>query len=222
MGKTLVDDRYELRHPVGGGAMADVFRAHDEILDRDVALKLLKALYAEDEEFVERFRRAARSAASLSHPNIVPIFDQGESGDGTYYIAMGYLPGGTLKDRIMKRGVLQSAEALCAAHERGVIHRDVKPDNILIAGSGHVKVADFGIARAVDATTISHLGDILGSAKYMSPEQAVGEKVDPRVTCTRWESSSTRCLPEGCHLRATPRRTYPPSTRRRRRPIRGR
>jgi serine/threonine protein kinase len=158
MGKTLVDDRYELRHPVGGGAMADVFRAHDEILDRDVALKLLKALYAEDEEFVERFRREARSAASLSHPNIVPIFDQGESGDGTYYIAMGYLPGGTLKDRIMKRGVLQSAEALCAAHERGVIHRDVKPDNILIAGSGHVKVADFGIARAVDATTISHLG----------------------------------------------------------------
>jgi serine/threonine protein kinase len=163
---------------------------------------------------------------------VTPIFDRGETEDGTYYIAMEYLPGGTLKDRIRSKGALsphalaevalQSAEALQAAHDKGIIHRDVKPDNILIAGSGHVKVADFGIARAVDATTISHLGDILGSAKYMSPEQAVGEKVDPRVTCTRWESSSTRCLPEGCHLRATPRRTYPPSTRRRRRPIRGR
>ena len=189
MGKTFVDDRYELRHPVGSGGMADVFLAHDEVLDRDVALKLLKAQYAEDEEFVERFRREARSAASLSHPHIVPIFDQGESGDGTYYIAMEYLPGGTLKDRIMERGALpprtavavalQIAEALQTAHERGVIHRDIKPPNILITDSGHVKVADFGIARAADATTISHPGDILGSAKYMSPEQATGEKVGP-------------------------------------------
>jgi hypothetical protein len=189
MGKTFVDDRYELRHPVGSGGMADVFLAHDEVLDRDVALKLLKAQYAEDEEFVERFRREARSAASLSHPHIVPIFDQGESGDGTYYIAMEYLPGGTLKDRIMERGTLpprtavavalQIAEALQTAHERGVIHRDIKPPNILITASGHVKVADFGIARAADATTISHPGDILGSAKYISPEQAAGERVGP-------------------------------------------
>jgi eukaryotic-like serine/threonine-protein kinase len=189
MGKTFVDDRYELHHPVGSGGMADVFLAHDEVLDRDVALKLLKAQYAEDEEFVERFRREARSAASLSHPHIVPIFDQGESGDGTYYIAMEYLPGGTLKDRIIERGALpprtaaavalQIAEALRTAHERGVIHRDIKPPNILITDSGHVKVADFGIARAADATTISHPGDILGSAKYMSPEQATGEKVRP-------------------------------------------
>jgi hypothetical protein len=190
MGKTFIDDRYELRHPVGSGGMADVFLAHDEVLDRDVALKLLKAQYAEDEEFVERFRREARSAASLSHPHIVSIFDQGESGDGTYFIAMEYVPGGTLKDRIRSSGALpprtavavalQIAEALQTAHERGVIHRDIKPPNILITDSGHVKVADFGIARAADATTtISHPGDILGSAKYMSPEQAAGERVGP-------------------------------------------
>jgi eukaryotic-like serine/threonine-protein kinase len=167
--------------------MADVFVAHDEVLDRDVALKLLKDQYAENEEFVERFKREARNAASLSHPNIVSIFDRGESEDGTYYIAMEYLPGGTLKDRILKRGALppqmaaevalQIAEALQAAHKRGIIHRDVKPRNILVAESGDVKVTDFGIARAADATTISRLGDILGTAKYMSPEQAMGGRV---------------------------------------------
>jgi hypothetical protein len=169
--------------------MADVFLTHDEVLDRDVALKLLKDQYAEDEEFVERFKREAQSAAALSHPNIVSIFDRGESEDGTYYIAMEYLPGGTLKDRILKRGALppqvaaevalQTAEALQAAHKRGIIHRDIKPRNILVAESGDVKVTDFGIARAADATTTSHLGDILGTAKYMSPEQAMGEPVGP-------------------------------------------
>ena len=189
MGKTLIDNRYELRYLVGSGGMADVFLAHDEVLDRDVALKLLKARYAGDVEFVERFRREARSAAALANPYIVPIFDRGETEDGTYYIAMEYLSGGTLKERIRSSGplppqvavevALQTAEAIQAAHEKGIIHRDVKPDNILIAGSGHVKVADFGIARAADATTISHLGDILGSAKYMSPEQAAGEEVGP-------------------------------------------
>ena len=169
--------------------MADVFLAHDNILDRDVALKVMSTRYASDEEFVERFRREAQSAAALSHPNIVSIFDRGSSEDGTYYIAMEYLPGGTLKDRILRRGALpartaaavalQIAEALRCAHERGVIHRDIKPHNILITESGDVKVTDFGIARAADATTISHPGDILGSAKYMSPEQAMGEPVGP-------------------------------------------
>ena len=187
MGKNFIDKRYELRGLVGSGGMADVFVAHDEILDRDVALKLLKDHYAKNEEFIERFRREARSAASLSHPHIVPVFDWGETGDGTYYIAMEYLPGGTLKDRIASEGTLsprtavtvalQIAEALEAAHERGVIHRDIKPRNILITASGHVKVADFGIARAAEATTVSEIGDILGSAKYMSPEQAAGERV---------------------------------------------
>src|SRR5919107_1128014 len=187
MEKNLIDERYELRGLVGSGGMAYVYLAHDEVLGRDVALKMLKARYAENEELVERFRREARSAASLSHPHIVPVFDWGETGEGTYYIAMEYLSGGTLKDRITSEGApspqtvvevaLQIAEALEAAHERGVIHRDIKPRNILITDSGHVKVADFGIARAVEETTISDLGDILGSVKYMSPEQAAGERV---------------------------------------------
>jgi len=148
----------------------------------------LKDRYAENEEFVERFKREAKSAAALSSPYIVPIFDRGETEDGAYYITMEYLPGGTLKDRIMAAGALrpqaaevalQVAEALKAAHVRGVVHRDIKPRNILITDSGHVKVADFGIARAADATTISDLGDILGSTKYMSPEQAAGDQVGP-------------------------------------------
>jgi len=190
MGRILVDNRYELRGLVGVGGMAEVYLAHDVILGREVALKLLKARYVEDEEFIERFRREARSAASLANSYIVPIFDRGETGDGTYYIAMEYLPGGTLKDRIRATGALppriatevalQAAQALRAAHKKGIVHRDVKPDNILYADAGHVKVVDFGIARATEATTISHIGDILGSVKYMSPEQAAGERVGPR------------------------------------------
>src|SRR5215216_4265130 len=188
MRRNLIDQRYELRTLVGSGGMADVYLARDEVLGREVALKLLKDRYAENEEFVERFRREAKSAA-LSSPYIVPIFDRGETDDGTYYITMEYLPGGTLKERITATGTLrpqaaaqvalQVAKALQIAHVRGVVHRDIKPRNILLADSDHVKVADFGIARAADATTISHTGDILGSAKYMSPEQAEGDEVGP-------------------------------------------
>lgn len=169
--------------------MADVYLAHDDVLDRDVALKVMSGRYASDEEFVERFKREAQSAAALSHPNIVSIFDRGESKDGTYYIAMEYLPGGTLKDRIMARGALpartaaavalQIAQALKAAHERGVIHRDIKPHNILITDSGDVKVTDFGIARAASSSTMTRTGSILGTAHYISPEQAMGESVGP-------------------------------------------
>jgi serine/threonine protein kinase len=189
MGRPLIDQRYELRGLVGSGGMADVYLACDEVLGREVALKLLKDRYAENEDFVERFRREANSAAALSSPYVVPIFDRGETEDGTYYITMEYLPGGTLKDRMVTTGALrpevaaevalQVAEALKAAHGRGVVHRDIKPRNILVSDSGHVKVADFGIARAAEATTISDTGDILGSAKYMSPEQAAGEQVGP-------------------------------------------
>ena len=187
--RTLIDNRYQLRALAGSGGMADVYLAHDKVLDRHVAIKLLKARYARDEEFVERFRREAKSAASLISRYIVPIFDWGEAEDGTYYIVMEYVPEGDLGDRIKHEGrlspgtaaevALQVAEALQAAHKRGIIHRDVKPRNILFARSGHIKVADFGIARAVESTTISHSGDILGSVKYMSPEQAAGERVGP-------------------------------------------
>jgi serine/threonine-protein kinase len=189
MGRHLIDRRYELRTFLGSGGMADVYLAGDEVLGREVALKLLKDRYAENEEFVERFKREAKSAAALSSPYIVPIFDRGETDDGAYYITMEYLPGGTLKEKITATRVLrpqaaaevalQVAKALKIAHVRGVIHRDIKPRNILLADSDHAKVADFGIARAVEATTISQTGDILGSAKYMSPEQAAGEQVGP-------------------------------------------
>jgi eukaryotic-like serine/threonine-protein kinase len=185
----LVDNRYRLLKPLGSGGMADVYLAHDNILQRDVALKVMSSRYAGDEEFVERFKREAQSAAALSHPNIVSIFDRGESEDGTYYIAMEYLPGGTLKDRILKRGALpahtaaavalQMAAALKAAHERDVIHRDIKPHNILITGSGDVKVTDFGIARAASSSAMTRTGHILGTAHYISPEQAMGEHVGP-------------------------------------------
>jgi serine/threonine protein kinase len=186
----VVDTRYRTIKPLGSGGMADVYLAHDEVLDRDVALKVLSRRYAEDDGSVERFRREAKSAASLSHPNIIYTYDQGETDDGTYYIVMEYLPGGTLKERILRKGPLppqtavavaiQIAEALEEAHRYGVIHRDIKPQNILITDSGDVKVADFGIARAASSGTVTETGWIMGSAHYISPEQAMGEPVSPR------------------------------------------
>jgi serine/threonine protein kinase len=158
--------------------MAKVYLAHDEVLDRDVALKVLREQFADDEEFVERFKREAQSAAALSHPNIVQVYDRGETEYGTSYIAMEYVPGGTLKERITSSGppepevaaslAAQIAEALGAAHERGVVHRDIKPQNLLLTGSEDVKVADFGIARAASAATISQTSVVLGTASYMS------------------------------------------------------
>lgn len=185
----LVDNRYRIKRLLGSGGMADVYLAHDNVLDRDVALKIMNERYAKDEEFVERFRREAQSAAALSHPNIVSIYDRGATDDGTYYIAMEYLPGGTLKDRIAKKGplppktaakvALQIAQALEAAHKRGVVHRDIKPHNILITADGDLKVTDFGIARAATSSTMTKTGLILGTAHYISPEQAMGEPVGP-------------------------------------------
>jgi hypothetical protein len=169
--------------------MARVYLAHDEILDRDVALKVLREQFAHDEEFAERFKREALSAAALSHPNVVSVYDRGQEA-GTSYIAMEYVPGGTLKERISRGGpldpkaansiALQIAEALQAAHERGVIHRDVKSHNVLLTSSGGAKVADFGIARAASAATISQRSMVLGTASYMSPEQAMGKTVTPK------------------------------------------
>jgi len=186
----VVDNRYRIIRSLGSGGMADVYLAHDDVLGRDVALKVMNGRYAHDDEFVERFRREAQSAAALSHPNIVSIYDRGESEDGTYYIAMEYLPGGTLKDCIMRRGALpprtaaavalQIAEALQVAHRAGVVHRDIKSHNVLITASGDVKVGDFGIARAATSSTMTRTGSILGTAHYISPEQAMGEPVGPQ------------------------------------------
>ncbi len=185
-----MNNRYRLVRALGGGGMGEVFLAQDEVLGRDVALKLLDRRLAGEEEFVERFRREARSAASLSHPGIVAVYDWGPSGDGTYYIAMEYVPGGTLKDHLRREGALSPAaaagvalritEALSAAHRNGVIHRDVKPHNVLVTDSGDVKVTDFGIARAANLSTLTRTGSIMGSAHYVSPEQAMGEPVGPR------------------------------------------
>ncbi len=189
MQQTLIDDRYELLSLLGSGGMAQVYRAHDGFLGRDVALKILREQYSEDEQFVERFRREAQSAASLSHPNIVQIYDRGRSEDGRYYIVMEHVPGGTLKEHLQSRGPLepdsaaevisQIARALRVAHRRGIVHRDVKPHNMLITRKGDVKVADFGIARAASAITVSQTSQVLGTVNYMSPEQAMGKPATP-------------------------------------------
>ena len=190
MQQTVVDNRYALVELLGSGGMAEVYLARDKVLARDVALKILNDRYAGDEEFVERFRREARSAAGLSHPNIVFVYDQGRSEDGAYYMAMEYVPNGTLKERIRREDALepiaaagvslQIADALQAAHERGLIHRDIKPQNVLVTRTGDVKVTDFGIARAASATALTRTDHILGTVSYMSPEQAKGEPLDHR------------------------------------------
>jgi eukaryotic-like serine/threonine-protein kinase len=188
--KTVLDNRYDVGRPLGSGGMGEVFLARDRVLGRDVALKVLRTQYAGDSEFAERFKREARSAASLSHPNIVQVYDRGDTEDGSSYIAMEYVPGGTLKERVVGEGPLgtreaaalgaQVAEALGAAHERGMVHRDIKPQNVLLTDRGDAKVADFGIARAGSSVTISRTGSVMGTAGYMSPEQALGEPATPK------------------------------------------
>ena len=190
-GKALIgrvfDDRYEVISKLGSGGMADVYLANDRLLGRQVAIKILSSRFAHDEQFVERFRREASSAASLNHSNIVQIYDRGEA-EGTYYIAMEYLEGRSLKEIILKYAPLspdllvsisvQILEALRFAHRRDVIHRDIKPQNIIIDSDGRVKVTDFGIARAGSASTMTEAGSILGTAHYLSPEQAQGQPVE--------------------------------------------
>ncbi len=183
----VFDDRYEVVSKLGSGGMADVYLANDRLLGRQVALKVLSSRYAQDEQFVERFRREASSAASLNHPNIVQIYDRGEA-ECTYYIAMEYLEGRSLKELILKYAPLspdlvvsisvQILEALRFAHRREIIHRDIKPQNIIVDNDGRVKVTDFGIARAGSASTMTEAGSILGTAHYLSPEQAQGKPVE--------------------------------------------
>ncbi len=186
---TVVDNRYRILNRLGSGGMADVYCAEDQQLGRRVALKILHRRFAEDEQFVERFRREASSAASLSHPNIVGIFDRGEW-DGTYYIAMEFVDGRTLKEIIREKGpapaeaaadvTLQILRAARYAHKHGVVHRDIKPQNVLIDQDGRVRVTDFGIARA-GASDMTETGSIMGTAQYLSPEQAQGRPVDARA-----------------------------------------
>ncbi len=182
---TVIDGRYEVLSRIGAGGMADVYLARDQLLGRQVAVKLLQHRFAEDQEFVERFRREASSAAALSHPNVVAIFDRGEW-DGTYYIAMEYLPGKSLKTVVREQGPLEPASAIDIvvqilyaarfAHRRGVIHRDLKPHNVILDEEGRAKVTDFGIARA-GASDMTLTGSIMGTAQYLSPEQAQGHAV---------------------------------------------
>src|SRR5918998_1339050 len=189
MDPDVLGDRYTLLKMLGDGGMARVYLARDGVLGREVALKVLRERFADDEEFVERFRREAKNAASLNHPGVVQIYDQGHAEDGTYYMAMEHMPGGTLKERIAKGGPLapaeaagiasQVADALAVAHQRGIVHRDIKPQNVLLTASGEAKVADFGIARVVSARTVTEANLVLGTAAYMSPEQVRGERVGP-------------------------------------------
>jgi serine/threonine-protein kinase len=181
---TLFDGRYRILRKLGAGGMANVYLAEDEELGRRVAIKILNDRYANDELFIERFRREAKSAAGLSHPNIVSIYDRGQA-EGTYYIAMEVIEGRSLKELILTRGPLPIAQAIAYtleildalrfAHRHGIIHRDVKPHNILIGGE-RLKVTDFGIARA-GASQMTEAGSIMGTAQYLSPEQARGAPV---------------------------------------------
>ncbi len=183
---TLFDGRYRIVRKLGMGGMANVYLAEDEVLGRRVAIKILNDRHAGDDQFVERFRREAKNAASLSHPNIVSIYDRGEA-EGTYYIAMEYLDGRSLKELIVARGpapihlavdyARQILAALRFAHRHGIVHRDIKPHNVLVDGEGRLKVTDFGIARA-GASQMTEAGSIIGTAQYLSPEQAKGASVD--------------------------------------------
>jgi eukaryotic-like serine/threonine-protein kinase len=189
---TVINDRYEIHKRVGRGGMADVFLARDLLLDRQVAMKILFPEFAVDPNFVERFRREAQAAANLSHPNIVNVYDWGKY-EGTYFIAMEYVQGRNLAEILKTNKQLtpkQAAEiasevaaALGFAHEAGLAHRDIKPANVMIGSNGQVKVADFGIARAMNSATESNLtqaGSVMGTASYFSPEQAQGAQPDPR------------------------------------------
>ncbi|MDU5149692.1 Stk1 family PASTA domain-containing Ser/Thr kinase [uncultured Anaerococcus sp.] len=193
MDKIILDNRYEIIQQIGVGGMAKVYKAKDRLLDRFVAIKVLKEQYAEDDEFLKKFNNEAQSAAKLNHINIVNVYDIGQDlfeGKKIYYIVMEYVEGETLKDLIDSEGQLsnhdiidysvQIAQALKSAHNSGIIHRDIKPQNILIDKYGLAKVTDFGIARVSSNATITYTSSILGTVHYISPEQAKGKIVDEK------------------------------------------
>jgi eukaryotic-like serine/threonine-protein kinase len=183
--------RYELEELAGTGGMSSVYRARDTLLERDVALKLLHEYHGADAESIERFRREARAVAQLSHPNIVTVIDRGEDG-GRQYIVFEYVDGENLKELVSREGPLpvrraldlaiQVGEGLACAHEHGVVHRDVKPQNVLLNGDGRAKVTDFGIARSLDVDHgMTLTGTVIGTSSYIAPEQASGRSVDERT-----------------------------------------
>ncbi|HQK92451.1 MAG TPA: Stk1 family PASTA domain-containing Ser/Thr kinase [Armatimonadota bacterium] len=188
-GTLLCNERYEVLERIGDGGAAVVYRARDHSLNRDVAVKVLRDELAQDHEFVERFQREAHAAAGLSHPNIASVFDIGFEG-GRHYFVMELLTGGTLRERLARERKLspeealriasQVAAALRHAHDSGIIHRDIKPQNILFTREGDVKVGDFGIARAMAASSVSQTGTIIGSVRYLAPEQAGGDGAVPQ------------------------------------------
>jgi len=184
----VLSDRYELEELVGSGGMSSVYRAHDRLLDRKVALKILHEHYTADADYVERFRREARAVAALSHPNIVTVIDRGEH-ESKQFIVFEYVDGENLKRMIERRGpapvetalelAIQVARGLSFAHQQGLVHRDVKPQNVLLNGDGQAKVTDFGIARSLDVQHgMTQTGTVLGTSEYIAPEQAQGQRVD--------------------------------------------
>jgi serine/threonine-protein kinase len=187
--KRVLAGRYQLEAPLGQGGMAKVFLATDTVLNRQVAVKVLSPQFASDEAFVARFRREAQAAAGLNHPNIVSVFDTGSQGE-VHFIVMEYVEGRTLRDVIRQEGPLLPeraveiaaavTRALAAAHEAGLVHRDVKPGNVMLTPEGEVKVMDFGIARTSTGDTLTQTATVLGTASYLSPEQAQSQPVDPR------------------------------------------
>ena len=190
MPKELIHDRYELEALVGTGGMSSVYKARDSLLERHVALKILHEHHAADAEFVERFRLEARAVAQLSHPNIVTVIDRGEDG-GRQFIVFEYVEGENLGQLLEQDGplparravelALQVARGLAFAHQHGVVHRDVKPQNVLMNGDGQAKVTDFGIARTLDMRGMTQTGTVLGTSKYIAPEQASGQEVSAQT-----------------------------------------
>src|SRR5262245_4363095 len=187
----VIAERYELVELVGSGGMSSVYKAHDRLLERNVALKLLHPHYVEDAEYVERFRREARAVAQLSHPNVVTVIDRGEA-DGHQFIVFEYVDGQNLKELIRRSGrlpvrravelALAVADGLAFAHQQGIVHRDVKPQNVLLNGDGEAKVTDFGIARSLEVERgVTQTGTVMGTSNYLSPEQASGRAVGPRT-----------------------------------------
>jgi serine/threonine-protein kinase len=186
----LIAGRYELEELVGSGGMSSVYRAHDRLLERTVALKILHEQFTRDDAYVERFRREARAVAQLAHPNIVTVIDRGEQ-DGRQFIVFEYVDGMNLKELMTQEGpaspreaielALQVARGLSFAHENGLVHRDVKPQNVLLDADGRAKVTDFGIAHAVDVDGMTITGTIMGTSNYIAPEQARGQAVDEQT-----------------------------------------